>query len=343
MTELAAQRDSLSLFGLDLRALWNAFAAGWAAALRWPALAWLAPDEAVRLRTVDGRELVRDGAMPERESRARDALALAIEVPDRLVLATRAEFPPMPPADLSRAVALRVQLLSPFDESDLAHGWRIALASHGSVRVDIAIASRQQLGELLRHQEPGPAGAVPELWFDATCPIVLQGFGETARYRQRRARSRQVVGLLLLAAMLLCGLAVLPVWFAAQRAEQAEQALAALERRAAPQLEKKERLARMTALFEAIRGGGEASMPPAVLLDRLTRAVPDDAVVRSMALDGSVLRVSGFASDAARLLQLLGNQPGFHNVRAPGAITRNELTGKETFAIEIDLAEAAGK
>ena len=145
-------------------------------------------------------------------------------------------------------------------------------------------------------------------------------------------------------AFILAGmLAAAPVWLARERVREAETQLADLQRRVAPQVEAKERLARIAALVSSIEQGTDSGMPAVMVLDRLTRAVPDDAIVRRMMLDGHTVRIAGVAKDASQLLQTLGKEAAFHEVRSPGAITRNELTGKEAFAIEFDLVDGGSR
>ena len=52
---------------------------------------------------------------------------------------------------------------------------------------------------------------------------------------------------------------------------------------------------------------------------------------------GGKLFISGYAEDAAVLVQLLGKQPGVHSARLASPAVRNGSTGQETFTIEIEF------
>ena len=79
---------------------------------------------------------------------------------------------------------------------------------------------------------------------------------------------------------------------------------------------------------------------PLLVLDLLTRVLPDTAWLHSVQLEGAKLTVSGDADDTAALVQRLGAQPGVHGVRLPSPVTRSPGAAKEAFVIEMELDPA---
>ena len=73
---------------------------------------------------------------------------------------------------------------------------------------------------------------------------------------------------------------------------------------------------------------------PLRVIDTLTQVLPDDAAVQALQLVGTKVSLSGQATDAAELMQKLGQQPGIRDVRAPAAATRLNNSNKESFSIE---------
>lgn len=343
MTGVSAKSDKFNLFGLDLRAVWHVFRAGWVEALDWPALAWLAPDEPVALRTLSGQVVARSGALSGRTKPAGAARATAIELPIDLVLESLFVLPAILPPDLDKAVRLRAFSLSPFPEQDTALGWRTDRRADGALNVRMIIASRTQITTYLASQSVIGEATEYELWFDAECPIVLQGFAESARAHRRRRRSWAIVASLSVLILLVTALAATPALHARQRADDARAAHARLERQVAPLLAKRERLTQLGQIVTEILAIEARTVAPLPVLDRLTKAIPDDAVVDRLSWEGGTVKVSGQASDAASLLQQLGHTEGFFNTRSSAPIQRNVRTGKENFSIEFDLAEGAGK
>ena len=76
------------------------------------------------------------------------------------------------------------------------------------------------------------------------------------------------------------------------------------------------------------------------VLEALTRALPDDTALQSLALEGNRLRAQGLSDNASRVQELLGKEPGFENVRLPSAITREGRSNKESFVLEAELNPA---
>ena len=259
-------------------------------------------------------------------------------MPDELVLRARSVMPLLDDEALSRAVSLRVQQLSPFAFDDTVSGWRCDAAGE-RLTVDVAMASRTQLTSWLESRPAAVdrAGEL-ELWVDADAPIVLQGFGEAARARRTGRRTALMAGLIGLAVVLVGSMIALPAWEKRRQAEQAEASVARLQDSVRDEMATKERLGRLTRLVSELSGSDRGARELLAVLGRITEAVPDGAVARRLAFDGDRVQLNGLADDAAQLLQVLSRQPGFAGVRAPGAITRNALTGKEAFMIEFQLS-----
>ncbi|MBF0743797.1 fimbrial assembly protein, partial [Shigella flexneri] len=76
---------------------------------------------------------------------------------------------------------------------------------------------------------------------------------------------------------------------------------------------------------------------PLKVLDRLTQLLPDDTYLQSFRLQGVKVTIAGLTNNSSALMQLLGNEAGFKEVRAPSAATRMGNTGKESFSIEFML------
>jgi general secretion pathway protein L len=73
------------------------------------------------------------------------------------------------------------------------------------------------------------------------------------------------------------------------------------------------------------------------LLNDLTQRVSDDTMLTRFELNNNVVRISGQGDNAAQLIQELGKQPGFRDVRAPMGIARASSGGKESFTIEFNV------
>ena len=102
---MAFEAGSLNLFGLDLTRAWAAFSAGWSEALRWRALSWLNPDQSVRLLRPDGTSVWRKGASALPAPAGNDASAVAVLLPDDIVLYRELLLPDLGAAKVGPALA----------------------------------------------------------------------------------------------------------------------------------------------------------------------------------------------------------------------------------------------
>ncbi|BBE73690.1 PilN domain-containing protein [Oharaeibacter diazotrophicus] len=69
-----------------------------------------------------------------------------------------------------------------------------------------------------------------------------------------------------------------------------------------------------------------------VLIDRLSRAVPDDTYLRELSIEGPKVRLVGFSADAPALIGLLDADPGLSDVRFAAPVTRTD-DGRDSFDI----------
>ena len=76
---------------------------------------------------------------------------------------------------------------------------------------------------------------------------------------------------------------------------------------------------------------------PLKVLDRLTQLLPDDTALQSVRVQGAKVAIAGVTPNASVLMQLLGDEPGFREVRAPSPAMRINGSAKENFSIEFLL------
>lgn len=326
---------------------WQQFRRGWSDALRWPVFAWLNPVEPVRIIRADAQS----DAHRHTPSRAR---ATALVVPDSIVLRSTQVLPSMAADDFAAAIALQATELSPFDDTATVHGWQAHMRADGQLEVAIAIASRahvaSQVAARVAQALPPQASHLKapqlkvsqleasqlEIWADGHPAIVFRGFGESARLARQHRHRRQLIAMLLTAAALGAALAVAPVLTQSQQLAHAQRALQALQSETRSIVDERESLVRtndkLQALTQALAGDVDVPM----LLESLTRVLPDDAYLQRLEVSDRQVRMAGFSDDAAQLIDRLGMQPGFIAVRTPSPISRGR-DGRESFSVEFTL------
>lgn len=350
---MALNSQDLRLFGLDLRKAGSELRRLWQGAAQHPLLAWLTPALPVRLVRADGSEwLWLDGqaATPWQPSPRKAFLARLL--PHDKYLARSLTLPVLGEVELNSALALEAQTSSPFAASDLVWGHGVQGRDEQGLRILLVMASRRQVSAFLAASSGSADEAAQELWVldgedtlqarEATAPprgqpILLQGYGEAVR-RQRMALGRTLrVSLLGLA---LVGVAALAITPSAQLRLRALDALAQfkeVQTRTVPFLRQREALVQSA---EQLNNLGELlrdRVEPLRTLDLLTQAMPDDASLLSLQVQGNKITLIGLAPNSALLMQKLGAEPLFKDVKAPTAAVKALGATKESFTIELTL------
>jgi general secretion pathway protein L len=329
---MTLDRSSLRLFGIDLAALPAYLREGWAEALRWPALRWLTPDAAVRVLHADGTESVRQGVSARRIAAPARVRFAAVELVEETLLRRSLVLPRLTEDELRQAVELDVRSASPFPEEEVVWGYDVERGDR--LRVEIALTSKKMIEQQIEAVRPRLGDVQPEVWVGGERPFVIPGYGESARLAQARRMRLALVGLLSVSAMLLAALAVTPTLQLRERALEATHKSDELQRAVKPQAQMRDELVRLSEQIRLLGKASEQRQDVVALIDQITRQLPDDATLTRLEVSGGTVRVIGQADNAAQLLQTLGANPAFRDVRAPSGIAKAPAGSKEGFTIE---------
>ncbi|RYF02297.1 MAG: fimbrial assembly protein [Comamonadaceae bacterium] len=337
---------SLSLnarfLGVDLGALWLDTRRAWARVAESPVLSWLSPQPQVVLLRADGSEAfwVGDAAFAEPAARLKASFT-ALELPEDYVLRRSLDLPRLASSDLDGALALQAKAISPFPPEDLV--WGSAVLPNGAGnghRVEIALASRRQVAQYAATQA-ARLGAISdyEVWAQGIghVPVVIRGFGESARSGYGKRVRHAGYALLALIGILLLAVAATPTLQLYMRASQAAVAFQELAQRAAPQVRQREEMMQSIEKLKALSDSVTERLEPLRVLDMLTQVLPDDTAIQNFKLQGRKVTLSGVTANSSSLMQLLGEQPGLRDVKAPSPATRLGASTNETYVIEFML------
>jgi general secretion pathway protein L len=326
-------RSSLRLFGIDLSTVPGYLRDGWAEALRWRAFRWLTPDELVRVLRADGTESVRQGVSSRTVAAPSRVRFAAVELAEDLLLRRSLVLPRLADEEVRQAVELDVRAASPFPDDDVAWGYDVERGD--PLRVDIALTSRRLIEQQIEALKPRLGDVSPEVWVAGERPFVIPGHGEGARLGHERRMRRAMFGLLTATVLLLAALAVTPTMQLHEQALEASRKSEELSRAVKPQAQMRDEIARLGEQIAVLIKASEQRQDVVALLDQITRQLPDDAVLNRLEITGTTVRISGQADNASQLLQTLGANPAFREVRAPAGITRAPAGSKEGFTIEL--------
>lgn len=357
--------DDLRLFGLDLRNLWRDLKSPWVKLASSPSWLWLAPGAAIRVRGAAGdvgtesvwepdarsRGFRRVSDGPDASTRRKGPAFEAVVLPEQMVLRKRLFMPPLDGEHMSRAIGLEAANSSPFRSSDLAWGYAInnkaAVPSPDVVAVDMVVASRERISQHFGAPlDVAEGGRQPEVWALAPgrqdAAMLVSGYGESARAASARRYWTLVGGLAAVAILLMAAMAITPYLQLRARVMQANIAYGMLDKRAAPQLAKREALMKAEGEVKALADIIGHRLDALQVIQMLTNALPDDAVLQRLQLEGRKVMIAGDSSDAAGLMQKLGSLPQVREVRPLSATTRRPGMLKDSFQIEFLLTDDFG-
>ena len=329
--------------GVDLHAVWRDTRKALQGVHQSPLLSWLTPAVPVRLLQENGADsLWLDGAQVSGSTvKPGSVRCVALELPEALVLRRALVLPSMAAQDIASAVALEAQSVSPFGAGNVIWGYSVKPTAGGALALEVALASKKQAKQYIDTQSARLGKADdPEIWARSAntgAPIVFIGFGEAQRSKQAARWRHLGYGLLLTIVLLCLAIAITPTAQLRLRAIEAVRAYESITARAAPAVREREELLqsaeKLSALAEVLGGRIE----PLTLMDRLTQVLPDDTALQTVRLQAGKVTILGLTGNASALMQLLSEQPGLREVRAPSAATRMPGAPKESFVIEFVL------
>lgn len=333
---------SSQLFGLDLAVLWSDFRAAWQRVHRSPLLAWLMPDVPVLVLRADGTEAIWDGHRLVGVANAAAPRFVAIEMPADRLLHRTLNLPTMTDAQVAQAVALEISTVSPFPAEDLVWGHVLQMRPEDGLRVNAVLASRKQVQGFLEQQRDRLKDGDTEVWAfsEEGTPVAFTGWGGSRRARHIERHQRIGYGLVLGALLLVGGMAVTPVAQLRLRAIEAAVGYSELQEQALPLVAQREAFMQAIDRMGLLRDVLSEQADGIRLLEVLTQVLADDTSLQSMEVKGLKVRVTGLTANAAALMQHLGQQAGFRDVRAPVAAVRNPGASLDSFNIEFQLDPA---
>lgn len=334
------------LFGLDMNALWRDLLTAWRGMLEWPVFSWAWPQLVVRLHLPGGGPAVGrslDAPPIVDEQSARTARFEALVLAEDLLLRRSLDLPKLQPTELTAALTLEIQALSPFAPGDLTWAHEVGSQGGSSMRVHVVLCSRKLIELRIEALHPQPNSPPPEVWvprFSGPGFLVLPGFGEARRQRQSTVWRWASALLALLALALIVAMAVTPSAKLYLRALQANQAMTSLGQKAGPVIAQRESLVRASDQLTNLALLTDKPVPPLKTLKLITDVLPDDTSLLSLQIQGLKVSITGQTANAAALMKQLGSTPGLRDVKAPTPATKPLGAPRESFTIEFTLDPA---
>ena len=340
----------LELFGLDLGGLWQRWWRGINSLMPVPLSdIFLRPAPRVRARMADGQvvfeqwlpyqqpqvlasfgtaefALLEDKSLYEQLSAGTDKTLLQLDLilPDEQMLRRTLSLPVTARNSLRQALGFQVSRLTPFRrEQVLYDAVELGVNETGEVmQVELQVVARNFAEKQIKQLERVSGMTVARLQGPAP------GDDRTNLLEQPRVapnwhrRLNRNSGLALLLALCV-GLAMLaPVIKLRVMLLQAKNEIAMLDKKVADTKEGwyglQQNAANLAFMLEQYTRHGR----PAVILDELTRIIPDTVFLTSLTLDGQRIEISGQGTDVVELIEKLNASEVFAHAKFASALTR---------------------
>ncbi len=300
-----------------------------------------------RARVIDRIDPRQAGATAMRRFNARLARArrradaVVLRLPDDKALRRRIEMPLVPDADLRRALFFEIDRQTPFQRDDVFFDHAVVGRKEEEKRlvVDLWIVPRQVIEQALSPFSDG-----------ATRPAFAEIIGEAgdvvARLDLRDPADRRRAGLLwrlfnrglVLLALGLMGVALYLPLDARRQLDESLRADVAMSRaRAEATMATRRELDRLSEIDRRLRLRKLQTAPRVVVLEELTRRLPDETWLASLQIDGRDVRLTGYAPVAASLIGLLDASEYFGTPSFQSPVTQDARSGKERFTLAFEL------
>lgn len=273
------------------------------------------------VRRVDGVTTV----LPAGLERSLAGALLDIEAPPGAVLVRRLEpLPAESRAFVDGIVRHQLERLMPWPQADTLYEARIEPAPGPGGRLDVTVAatSRAALAGAMAAAEALKPARARVVAADAP-PITLPlGIDDLGRFRAARRAAMAVAGAVVAVLVLDGGWGL----FATTTTGGIEADLdAAIADRRAVLRAAADAANRGNAAPDTLEGLKQSSPVASVVVEALSRTIPDDAYLTELRLDGRIVRLTGLSRTVAELVPLLQDSPYFSGaaffaptVRMPG-------------------------
>ena len=271
-------------------------------------------------------------------ARDRPVLPVRLRLPNAAVFMRRVELPEAARADIAKILELDLERATPFRAKDVytAHVVVLNGARRGTLKVHQLIAERASIdGPLSDVRAAGVTVSGVDCWNeDASAAVPVDFLARDAAASGTAPRANRLAKLL---TVLIAGLAASAVYLAVT---QYETALANLQQDVAQTRTRAETVRSALAASQdrvkdatSLQSLKDQRAPAVVILDHLTRIMPDWAWLTDLSIDGDTVAFSGYAKTAAALIPLLENSDVFTDAAFTAPVTRDEQDNKERFSL----------
>ena len=268
----------------------------------------------------------------------------AVALPQDAVLMKTLQLPAASEEELDSAMALEIDLSSPFSDQDTRATWRVLSRSESVIEVVLAITAQAAIDQTLDAIElPSERGVAepPEVWAltDNGVPISFSGFGGQTRRAAYHGQLKQLVGLWSGVWVMLMAALMVIAFVTSLRADRLDEVFQQVRVDASDAARHRQELELGRSRLGAIQDAIVERPNYQYWLNHIAASAPDTVYFDKLNFDGRSVVVSGYSNNASVYLRMLTEEPGYTDVAALSAFARDRNNGLERFSIQWRVTE----
>ncbi len=135
----------------------------------------------------------------------------------------------------------------------------------------------------------------------------------------------------------------LPLWNQHRRVTELEQAIQEVQAEVGKSKALSAELEKVMKDFEFVEKRRRSANRMLVLLNELSRVLPDDTWLQRLEINDRRVVLQGESADGSKVLSLIENSPFFENTRFAAPVVRIASTESDRFNVQADIVQEAGK
>jgi hypothetical protein len=268
----------------------------------------------------------------------------AVALPQDAVLLKTLQLPAASEEDLGSAMALEIDLSSPFSDQDTRAAWSVLSRGESVIEVVLAITAQAAIDKILETTELATDNGIAEaaeVWAltDDGIPISFTGFGGQTRRAAYHGELKRLAGLwAAIWVSVMVGLMAIAL-VTSLRADRLNAGFQQVRVDAAEAASRRQELELGRTRLGAIQAAIVERPNYQYWLNHIAASAPDTVYFDRLNFDGSEVVVRGYSNNASVYLRMLTEQPGYTDVAALSAFARDQNNGLERFSIQWRVTE----
>jgi general secretion pathway protein L len=245
-------------------------------------------------------------------------------------------------AHIEEAVRYQIERLSPFKSDNTLYGVKLleSEARANELRLQLIIISKALVQDLetrgARLGLPIDRFAIERAGCGALEPLAFTSEAPVATKLPLAAKALLATSLILIVSLLL--VPVLGKW---KRQEALGREVGLLKPKADQVLKLAGERDKIIALRGQVIGLKRAGTPPVAILSKLSELLDDHSFLFEVRMEGAIVTMSGFSTDASKLAQRLGAISVFKSVKFSGPVLRDQQAARDRFTLVLELAASS--